>query len=204
MLQFIRLLLKNHHQLLSNNELHIIIQGCINQDRRNQQDFYKIFYGYAAAVCVRYTQTNDDLVEIVNDGFMKVFTQLNVFRVPAENCEAILRSWIKRIMVTTSIDYYRKYIKNEPKLVDVDDKEDAFEVHAETPIEKLTFDEVLNLVQQLSPTCKVVFNMYVIDGLTHEEIAKELGVSITASKSSLLRARKNIMKLIEIKNKTLV
>jgi RNA polymerase sigma factor (sigma-70 family) len=190
--------------LLNNNELHIIIQGCIDQNRRSQQEFYKIFYGYGAGICMRYSHKKDDLVEIVNDGFLKVFKEFQSFKIPNAHFENTLRSWVRKIMINTSIDYYRKYVKYEPTIVDVDDKAESLEFVSETPLEKLTYDEVVKLVHQLTPMYRVVFNMFVIDGLSHDEIAKELNISPGTSKSNLSKARINMMKLIENKHNTLV
>lgn len=200
---FLRLYIKTQ-PLLINNDLNIIIKGCIDQNRRSQQEFYKTFYGYSAAICMRYTQKNEDLVEIVNDGFVKIFKELEFFRVPKENFDAILRSWIKKIMVNTSIDYYRKYVRGEQKTVDIDGSTESFEVQAETPLDKMTYEEIIKIFVHLTPMYKMVFNMYVIDGFSHDEIAKELGITVGTSKSNLSKARANITRLIENKQKTAV
>ena len=107
-------------------------------------------------------------------------------------------------MVNTSIDHYRKHIKAEPVFIDVDESVESFEQHNETPLDKMTYDELVKLFEQLSPMYRIVFNMYVIDGLSHNEIAKELKISLGTSKSNLAKARANIMKLIENKHKALV
>lgn len=183
--------------MFSNIELNIIIQGCINQDRNNQQAFYKYFYGYSAAICMRYTSKKEDLSEVVNDGFLKIFKEIQTFRTPNDNYTATLKAWIRRVMINTSIDHYRKYNKNEPSIVDVDKQLEIQKVDYETPLDKLSYDEVVKLVQQLSPMYKMVFNMYVIDGLNHEEISKQLNISVGTSKSNLSKARLNVMKIIE-------
>lgn len=186
--------------MLSNNELNIIIQGCINQNSRNQEELYKFFYGFSAAICMRYVQKQDHLVEIVNDGFLKIYKELRSFNMPIKDGELVFRAWLKRIMINTSIDYYRKFIKNEPVKVDVEDKVDGLEYFTETAIEKMSYDELISLIQQLSPMYKLVFNMYVIDGMSHQEIADELKISIGTSKSNLSKARLNVIKLIEKKS----
>ncbi len=183
----------------NNNELNIIIQGCVNQDRNNQREFYKIFYGYSAAICMRYSHKQTDLVEMVNDGFLKIFKQIQTFVIPNEHLEKSIRAWIRRIMINVSIDYYRKFVKDVPVIVDVEEKYEVLKDSYATPIDKISYDEIIKLVQKLSPMYRVVFNMYVIDGLTHDEIAKELNISANTSKSNLSRARLNIIKLIENK-----
>ena len=183
--------------MFSDTELNIIIQGCINQDRKNQEVFYKLFYGYSAAICMRYTSKKEDLSEVVNDGFLKIYKEIKTFRIPNDNCAATLKAWIRRIMINTSIDHYRKYSKNEPNIVDADKQLEVQKADYETPLDKLSYDEVVKLVQELSPMYKMVFNMYVIDGLNHEEISKQLNISVGTSKSNLSKARLNVMKLIE-------
>jgi RNA polymerase sigma-70 factor (ECF subfamily) len=184
--------------------LNIIIQGCINQDRKHQQAFYKLFYGYSAAICLRYTSKKEEVSEVVNDGFLKIFKEIQTFRIPNENYIATLKAWIRRIMINTSIDHYRKYNKNEPKIIEADKQLEIQKFDYETPIDKLSYDEVVKLVQELSPMYKMVFNMYVIDGLNHEEISKQLNISVGTSKSNLSKARFNIMKLIKNNYKAIV
>lgn len=191
--------------MLSSDEINIIINGCINQNRKYQQEFYKKFYGYAAAICMRYIHDREQLLEIVNDGFVKVFRELQIFRVPTQNVEQSLKAWIRKIMINTSIDHYRRNIKGEPSMVSVDEKmEDTLESSAITPLDKLTYDEVIQLVSQLSPMYRLIFNMYIIDGMTHDDIAKELNISVGTSKSNLSKAGVNMIKLIENKQKAVV
>lgn len=107
-------------------------------------------------------------------------------------------------MVNTSIDYYRKYVRGEQKTVDIDGSTESFEVQAETPLDKMTYEEIIKIFVHLTPMYKMVFNMYVIDGFSHDEIAKELGITVGTSKSNLSKARANITRLIENKQKTAV
>ncbi|MFY7965462.1 MAG: RNA polymerase sigma factor [Chitinophagaceae bacterium] len=165
---------------------------------------YKIFYGYAAAICMRYTTKKEDLVEVVNDGFLKIFNDFKNFRGVENNNEAIIRGWIKRIMINTSIDYYRKYYKNEPTIIETDTQLEIEIFKYETPVDKLSYDELIRLIQQLSPMYKMVFNLFVIDGLSHDEISERLNISVGTSKSNLSKARMNIIKLIETNYKVSV
>ncbi len=189
--------------MLTNSELHIIIQGCINQNRSSQRDFYTIFYGYSAAICMRYNPKKDDLIEIVNDGFIKIFKQIEKFNQSSDHLDNSIKSWIKKIMINTSIDYYRKYNKNMPTISSIDTSAETLESFRETALDKISYDEILKLIQELSPMYRMVFNMYVIDGFSHDEIAKQLNISVNTSKSNLLRARMNIIKLMEKKHKAL-
>lgn len=147
------------------------------------------------SICMRYTHTDDDAMEITNDGFLKIFKELASFQARYEDVEASLKGWMKKIMVNTSIDHFRKNQKYQ-RNVSIDDNLFHIEDHAETSIDKLSYDEVYKLVQQLSPVYRTVFNLYIIDGYKHEEIAKQLKISIGTSKSNLAKAKINIKKMI--------
>lgn len=181
--------------LLLSQDIENIIHGCVKLQRESQKQFYTYFYSYAMSICMRYTHTDDDAMEIANDGFLKIFKELASFQARYEDVEASLKGWMKKIMVNTSIDHFRKNQKYQMN-VSIDDNLFHIEDHAETSIEKLSYDEVYKLVQQLSPVYRTVFNLYVIDGYKHEEIAKHLKISIGTSKSNLAKAKINIKKMI--------
>ncbi len=192
--------------MLSNNDINIIVKGCIDCNRVSQKDFYKNFYGYAAAICNRYVANEYDLVEVVNDGFLKIFKEIERFDVNVNHLESRLMSWIKSIMIHTSIDFYRKQMRDNISINIVANENlvDNVSYDAETPIDKLTYYEIIELTNQLTPMYKLVFNMSVIDGMSHDEIAKKLNISEGTSKSNLYKARQIIIKLIEKKYKQVV
>ncbi len=173
-----------------------LISGCKISDRESQKEFYKFFYGYAMAICLRYCPNKDDAMEVVNDGFLKVFRGMDSFYPQCGNAEVSLKAWIKRIMVNTSIDHCRKYANmftvNELQTHHQDVHEEA-----SNSIDQLSYREILALVEKLSPTYRTIFNMFVIDGYKHEEIAKCLDISVGTSKSNLAKARMNIQKLLK-------
>lgn len=181
--------------LLPSQDIQNIIHGCVKLQRESQKQFYTYFYSYAMSICMRYTHTDDDAMEIANDGFLKIFKELASFQARYEDVEASLKGWMKKIMVNTSIDHFRKNQKYQMN-VSINDNLFHIEDHAETSIDKLSYDEVYKLVQQLSPVYRTVFNLYVIDGYKHEEIAKQLKISIGTSKSNLAKAKINIKKMI--------
>jgi RNA polymerase sigma-70 factor (ECF subfamily) len=139
-------------------------------------------------------------VEIVNDGFLKIFKQIQTFNIPNVHLDNTIRAWIRRFMINVSIDYYRKFVKDVPVTVEVEEKSELLSDNYTTPLDKISYEEVIKLVQELSPMYRMVFNMYVIDGLNHEEISKQLNISVGTSKSNLSKARLNVMKLIENKH----
>jgi RNA polymerase sigma-70 factor (ECF subfamily) len=144
---------------------------------------------------MRYCNRNEDAVEIVNDGFLKIFNSLHSFQPTNENFEASLMAWIKKIMINTSIDHYRKNHKNH-FIPEINEGENKLFVGDETIIDRLSYKEIIIIVQRLSPAYRTVFNLYVIDGLTHEEIAQQLNISAGTSKSNLSKAKINIQKML--------
>lgn len=148
---------------------------------------YQYFYSYAMNVCLRYTASRTEATEVLNDGFLKVFTKIELY-----DQEKSLKGWIRRIMINTAIDYYRQ---NNRYNTNNDDLENAMMVSTqETATSKLSYEEIVQEIQALSPVYRTVFNLYVIDGFTHEEIAEQLGVSVGTSKSNLFKAKAALQK----------
>ena len=147
------------------------------------------------AICMRYCNSKDDAMEVVNDGFMKIYKELTSFKPRYDNYEASLKGWMKSIFVNTSIDQFRKNNKNY--LVSAKEESNFEMEHAgETAIDKMSYKEIMDVVQQLSPVYKAIFNLFVIDGFKHEEIASRLKISVGTSKSNLSKAKANIQKML--------
>lgn len=144
---------------------------------------------------MRYAHTDDDAMEIVNDGFLKIFRELPSFKARYEDVEASLKGWIKRIMVNTAIDHFRKNHRFQLN-VSIEESKFNWADEAETIVDKMSYEEIMKLVQHLSPVYRTVFNLYVIDGFKHEEIAKQLNISVGTSKSNLAKAKMNVQKMI--------
>lgn len=147
------------------------------------------------AIALRYCNNKEEAIEVVNDGFLKIYRDLNSFKPAHSNYEASLKGWMKTIFIHTSIDNYRKNKKNYL----VGDLEDAhFEMQdvQETAIDKMSYTEIMEMVQRLSPVYKTVFNLFVIDGFKHEEISRQLNITVGTSKSNLAKARANIQKML--------
>lgn len=148
---------------------------------------------------MRYCDYPDEVVEIVNDSFLKIFKTIASFNPRYENYEASLIGWMKSIIIHTAIDYFRKSRKNYV----IDEIEEMhFEIYdsCETSIDRMSYKEIFELVQKLSPVYRTVFNLYVIDGFKHEEIANQLNISVGTSKSNLAKARVNIQKMLKALN----
>jgi len=181
--------------LLNSQELEDIISGCAKLHRESQKKFYTHFYGYAMSICMRYVQTDEDAMEITNDGFLKIFRELSSFVARYEDVEASLKGWMKKIMVNTAIDHFRKNHKYQMNVA-IEDNLYHLADYGEDSIDKLSYDELLNIIQKLSPVYRAVFNLYIIDGFKHEEISKRLKISVGTSKSNLSKAKLNIQKMI--------
>ena len=174
-----------------------ILKGCINNEHKFQKMLYKEYYGFALKTVFRYIYRYEKAVDIVNDGFVKMFNHFNKFELAEEaDNQKILMAWLKRIMINTSIDVLRKgdmvpEIGGIPEYVwDYTDKgRDADQL--------VLYKDLIILIKELPPTYRVVFNLFVIDGYTHSEIAGILSISIGTSKSNLSRARILLQKSIK-------
>lgn len=165
-----------------------IVRSCLNGDRDSQKVLYEAFYGKMFAVCIRYTGDYYEAQDVLHDGYIKIFSRLDSFK-----NEGSIEGWIRRIIVNNSIDY----IKQRKRLFidNIDDKrlENIEDEHfAEVELEKLNqmkANQVIELIQKLSPAYRTVFNMYVIEDYSHKEIAEILKISVGTSKSNLSKAK---------------
>lgn len=145
-------------------------------------------------VCLRYVGNADDANDILQEGFIKVFKNLDKFR-----REGSFEGWIRRIFVNTAIEQFRKKIK----LYNVDEvQENTLEDKELSALDLLATKDILNIVNELSPGYKAVFNLHVIEGFSHKEIADALGITEGTSKSQLARAKGVLKKIVETKLKT--
>ncbi len=173
-----------------------IIQGCVKANRQSQKEFYHSYYGFAMGICMRYCNSHDDAMEVVNDGFLKVFKNIGSFNPRHENYEASLMGWMKTILINTAIDHFRKN-KNNYLTSEIDGAHAEITDTLETAVDSMSYKEIIGMVQSLSPSYRTVFNLHIIDGYKHEEIAQQLNISVGTSKSNLAKARMNIQKMLK-------
>ncbi len=166
------------------NELAEIVKGCRKNDEKSCEKLYKKFYGYAFSISIKYCINREDAIEVVNDSFMKVFDHIHKY-----DLEKPFKPWLRRIVVNSSIDRVRKHKGHH---VDIDDVPLSGVHHVE---EELTVKETLALLEQLPEIYRAVFNMYEIDGYSHREISKELGIGESSSRTYLMRARNQLKSL---------
>lgn len=180
------------------NKAHLeeLIKGCLRQERRSQEELFKLYYGKMLAVCMRYSRDRDTAEEMLQEGFIKIFDKLKAF-----DYSGSFEGWIRRIIVNTAIDKIRK-AKKDPSLTD---KDEDFKLGAVNPMieqEDIEFTEVraeiaMEAIQSLSPAYRAVFNLYVIEEYTHKEIAEILGISEGTSKSNLSKAKLNLQRVLK-------
>jgi RNA polymerase sigma-70 factor, ECF subfamily len=185
---------------LSEAELSYYIRECALNSRQGQKKIYAAFYGFAISICNRYTNNNDDSIEILNDGFLKIFKQIHHFTPAYTDAVSSFKGWLRKIMIRTAIDYFRKnkkYRFNAHLDHDIIQLSDP----GEDAIDKISHGEIINAISGLTPAYRTVLNLFVIDGFTHEEIALQLGISIGASKSNLARARRQLKEILFKQNK---
>jgi RNA polymerase sigma factor (sigma-70 family) len=142
---------------------------------------YEKYYAYGIGVCYRYAYSQEEAVEILNDSFLNVFKNIDLF-----NPEKAFLPWFKKIIVRKAIDYYRKNKKhhNAQYLED-----DSVVIHETATLEKLHMEDLMNLLNELPKQYRVIFNLYEIEGYSHDEISEELGISVSTSRSDLSRAK---------------
>jgi RNA polymerase sigma-70 factor (ECF subfamily) len=166
-----------------------IVNACIKGSRKHQELLYKRFYGYAMSVSMRYAGNSDEAAEIVNDSFLKVFGKIETF-----DQSKPFRAWLRRIVVNTSIDYYRRSKKNVP----FSDISYAASEESDTDaVDLLSAEEIYRIVQELPDPYRITFNLYEIEGFSHEEISAKLGIPEGTSRSNLSRAKIKLRQLVK-------
>lgn len=164
---------------------------------RGKEYVYKRYYGYIMAVTIRYVRHEMEAEEITNECFVKAFNKLGTFKrhEDEEILEKTFRSWIARIAVNASIDFMRAQ-KNVTMLDDASQKD--LLSHAVNNKQQLDMKDILNLLNQLSDIQKAIFNLYEIEGYSHEEIGEKLNIPESTSRTYLARAKQKLRKLYQV------
>lgn len=173
-----------------------LITGCMENNRDAQREMYTLLSGFAMAICERYAGTQQEAEELAQEGFVKLFRHIHRFD-PGRHTDNLssLKGWFKRILVNTCIDQFRKnrhtaMAQLVPEMMDVPETGRA------TPVDNLSYKELLAAIRLLSPVYRKVFNLFVLEGMSHEEIASKLGISVGTSKSNLSKAREKMKKIL--------
>jgi RNA polymerase sigma-70 factor (ECF subfamily) len=166
-----------------------LIKGCIEGSPEMQKLLYDLYSSKMYGVCLRYAENAEDANDVMQEGFIKVYRSLPKFR-----SEGSFEGWIRRIFVNTSIEHYRKKTKKY-NITEV--QENTIEDKELSALDSLATKDILNIINELSPGYKQVFNLHVVEGYSHKEIADILGITEGTSKSQLARAKGVLKKIIE-------
>ncbi len=169
------------------------IQACVARERWAQRKLYEDYYGVLMGVCLRYANDRNDAQDILHDGFIKIYRNIARYQ-PGTSIVA----WMRRIMVNTAIDYYRKQTRRRTEDID-----QAFDIQTSMPnaVSQIGAKEIMECIQKLSPAYRAVFNLYVIEGYAHKEIADILGITESTSRSNLVKARIKLKAMLTIREK---
>jgi len=165
-----------------------LIRACIRNEKWAQKAIYEEYYSTMMGVCLRYASNKEDALDILHEGYIKVFKHIGKYK-PGTS----LSAWIRRVMVNTAIDFYRKSIRRR-----TEDIAEAYHLSSTDAdaISQFTEKEILKAVQKLTPAYRTVFNLYVIEGYSHKEIAENLNVTESTSRSNLVKARSKLKEFL--------
>ncbi len=166
-----------------------LIEGCIREERRFQEMLYHRFSPKMFSVCMGYAGGNSDAADLLQEAFIKIFKNIGEFRF-----DCPLEAWIRRIVVNTAIDHYRKHVRQLPTFSLDESVDSVDETEFSHPTDHRYF---LELIAALPHGYRLVFNLYVVEGLNHREIAEKTGISEGTSKSQLARARKYLQQKLK-------
>ena len=175
---------------MNDKELTNIIKGCKKWRRKSQKALYQEYYTYALSICLRYADNRYEAEEMLNDGFLKVFQNMTNFEI-----DKPFKPWLRRIVVNTAINHYHKNKRYKQTETLEDNPRDY--ANKEDITGDINYQELVAMVHKLSPQYRAVFNLYVIEGYKHQEIADLLGISEGTSKSNLAKAKKVLQGKLE-------
>lgn len=177
-------------------DLLTILNGCIKNDSRSQKVLYSHYINYALKIAFRYVNSYEDAAIVANDAFIKIFRSLYKFEIRNHSSiDAMLMGWMRKIVVNTSIDYLKKESLMNSRMHFTEDFESKNSSSNEGQ-DHLMYNELIGLVKKLSPGYRAVFNLFVIEGYSHKEIAVILGITEGTSKSNLSKAKLFLQKFL--------
>ena len=167
-----------------NNDYRELVQGCVSNNRKAQEELYKEFFPAMERMIRKHTTDKDQMIDIINNGFLRVFQKIEFF-----GFQGSLEGWIRKIIYHSMCDYFRKHSKDIRFMVFGDIQSDAISGKNN---HKLHFQDLMNMVNTLPERHHKVFFMYAIEGYKHQEIGEELKISVNTSKWYLSEARKKL------------
>ncbi len=168
-----------------------LIDALKRQDRRAQQYLYEQHFGSLMGVCLRYAGSRDEALDLLHEGFIKIYQHIGRYQ-PGSS----LGAWMRTVMVNTCIDYYRRALRRR-----TDDLDDVYHLSTDEPdaTSQLTESEILEAIHGLSPAYRAVFNLFVVEGYSHKEIADALQITESTSRSNLVKARIKLKEYFALK-----
>ena len=170
-----------------NLSLEQLIENCKSNDTKAQSELYKLFSSKLFTVCLKYSRNYVEAEDNLQDAFLTIFKKIEQYK-----NKGSFEGWLKRVTVNTVLQQYRK-----EKVFDIVNETIADEVEIEIDEDDLSIDYLLQIIQELPDRYRLVFNMYVLDGYSHKDIAEMLEINIGTSKSNLARARQILKQTIE-------
>jgi len=170
-----------------------ILAGCLQNDATAQRELYNHYSPRMLSVCYRFAQSREDAEDMLQEGFIKVFKNLHQYKFEGE-----LGGWIRRIMVTTAINYLKKNSRYQSELLFTDDQ--LHVVSNDHPEVRMDAKELAELIRQLPPGYQAIFNLHAVEGFTHVQIGELLGIKEGTSRSQYARARALLVSWLEKKN----
>lgn len=165
-----------------------VIDDCRRGKPAAQKQLFEAYYSLGVSICLRYAGSREEAEEMFDDGFMRVLSKISYY-----DPEKPFDAWFKTVMVHSAIDHYRR---NKSPLT-YTDIEDAYDLgQSDDLLDRLAADDILAVVQQLTPVYRTVFSLYVVDGYSHAEIAQMLGIHEGTSRSNLAKARQKLQELL--------
>ena len=172
---------------LENNEQDLIA-ACVKNEEWAQKTLYESFYPILYPICIRYAVDKDQALDILHEGFIKVFRNVGKYQTGTN-----LKAWVKRIIVNTAIDNYRKTSKNRTS--DLDQAYDVCSLDADA-VSQITAEDIMSAIQDLPAQYRTIFNLFIIEGYSHAEIGAKLNINESTSRSNLAKARKKLKAII--------
>jgi len=174
-------------QILNQEEANFL-QACINSERWAQKKLYEDNYGLMMSLAMRYANSSEDALDILHESFVKVFKNIHKYQLGTS-----VSAWIRRILINTAIDFYRKDVKRK-----TEDLEEAYYLSSDIPdaISEMSSEEILKALQQLPNSYRSVFNLYVIEGYSHREISQMLDINESTCRSNLVKARTKLKNIL--------
>ena len=168
-----------------------LIQKSKKRDIKSQSEIYHLFAGKLFALCLKYSKTHQEAEDNLQEAFITIFKKMDQYEFKGS-----FEGWMKRIVINTALQKYR----NKSVINLVNEENIAEEASVEVEEEEVSLDYLLSVIQKLPNQYRLVFNLYVLDGYSHKEVAKALNISEGTSKSNLSRARSILRKQIESDN----